>query len=88
MSSLEVVWIDGGREPVAKPNPAYPNGIDLGYAAPGQMSCRTDLPYPARRCGKYFIKCMICGMTLLATTAGRRDDPRSVTIPCKPMARA
>lgn len=42
-----------------------------------------DLPYPAERCGVYLVTCDKCGYSAAITTAGRVDDPRSVTIPCR-----
>ena len=35
------------------------------------------------RCGVYLVECKICGSSVALTTAGRIDDPRSVTIACK-----
>lgn len=83
-----IEWIDRGREPQEKPNPAYPDGIDLDVARGVTPTCKADLPYPARRCGLYIVKCSICGYTAACTTAGRPDDPRSITIPCKGGGRA
>ena len=82
--SFKVQWIDRRREPQCPPNPLYPNGIDLdGASRLGIATCRTDLPYPAKRCGFYYVECTICGSNAMITTAGRSDDPRSVHIPCK-----
>jgi hypothetical protein len=82
--SFKINWIDSGREPKCAPNPAYPNGIDLdGAKELGGSTCKTDLPYPAKRCGYYYVECNICGYSLVITTAGRPDDPRSVLVPCK-----
>ena len=79
---FRVEWIDRGREPQCKPNPTYPNGIDLP-AIRDLPACKTDLPYPAPRCGLYYVECLVCGMNALITTAGRPDDPRSVALNCK-----
>lgn len=46
-------------------------------------SCRVALPYPAKRCGAYVVTCRICGTRTGVTTAGRADDPRSLTVSCK-----
>jgi hypothetical protein len=82
--SFKIAWIDSGREPKCPPNPAYPNGIDLDAAEElGVPTCKTALPYPAKRCGYYCVECNICGSVTVITTAGRIDDPRSVLIPCK-----
>lgn len=79
----KVEWIDHGREPQCAPNPLYPKGIDLDASLGARRTCKVDLPYPARRCGHYAVWCSACGMTLAVTTAGRVDDPRSVTVACE-----
>lgn len=79
-STFDVVWHDSGRDPQCPPNPLYPAGID---AAGAVVTCKIDLPYPARRCGYYSVKCHGCGLSVVITTAGRPDDPRSVTVACK-----
>ena len=76
-------WIDHGREPRVKPNPLYPDGIDLDISRGAEKTCSTPLPYPARRCGVYQITCEVCGMSTIVTTAGRTDDPRSLKLACK-----
>jgi len=81
--SNRVEWIDGGREPREKPDPAYPQGIDLDMAKGRKPSCTISLPYPAKRCGFWYVECGTCGENILITTAGRPDDPRSITLPCK-----
>lgn len=80
---FKVAWIDRGFEPRLKPNPAYPTGIDLDLSDGSEPRCRSELPYPAKRVGFYQIECERCGKTALVTTAGRADDPRSVTLACK-----
>lgn len=80
---LSVEWVDHGREPQCPPNPQYPNGIDADVSKGAVKTCHTDLPYPAKRCGHYVVRCGACGMSVALTTAGRPDDPRSVTIACK-----
>lgn len=82
-SAITVTWYDAGREPEIPPNPAYPNGIDLDTSGGAIATCTERLPYPARRCGHYRIKCKTCGLHIIVTTAGRSDDPRSVKIACK-----
>lgn len=81
---MKIVWIDGGREPQNPPDPRYPDGVDINAAQPGEPQCRLDLPYPAKRCGHYRVECEKCGLTVLITTAGRADDPRSATLACGP----
>lgn len=78
-----VEWIDHGREPQCAPNPRYPDGKDLDVSLGQTPSCKADLPYPAKRCGLYVVTCGICGLRVAATTAGRPDDPRSLTMPCQ-----
>lgn len=78
---MKITWLDGKREPTCKPNPAYPEGIDLD-ASRGGVSCKVDLPYPAKRCGAYVVECPVCSSRVTVTTAGRPDDPRSVKMPC------
>lgn len=81
---IKIEWIDSGREPKVAPNPKCPDGIDVDISTPpGGWNCRVELPYPARRIGHYLLECDICGSRVAITTAGRRDDPRSATIPCK-----
>lgn len=80
---IDVKWHDAGREPVCKPNPAYPNGVDVDGARGASSSCISLLPYPAKRCGFYEVRCGVCGASVAVTTAGRSDDPRSVKIACK-----
>ena len=85
MSKTHAVhWIDGRREPTCPPDPRYPNGVDLDISKGAAKTCTVRLPYPALRCGQYFIRCLACkGQTALITTAGRSDDPRSVKVPCR-----
>lgn len=80
----DIQWIDSGREPQCAPNPRYPEGIDLFdfFADDGRRACKVELPYPAKRCGFYRIECRICRRVVGCTTAGRPDDPRSITMAC------
>lgn len=78
---MKIEWHDGGREPQCPPDPAYPTGKDV-LLVDGIEKCATRLPYPARRCGYFTVKCERCGAHVAVTTAGRPDDPRSVEIPC------
>lgn len=80
---FSVAWVDAGREPQCSPNPIYPTGIDLDASGGLHQACTADLPYPAKRCGRYEVECKICGVTAVVTTAGRADDPRSVRLACK-----
>lgn len=78
-----VTWQDAGREPKVAPNPDYPNGVDVDASGGAELTCKVTLPYPAKRIGFYSVICQICGHTSVTTTAGRADDPRSVTVACK-----
>ncbi len=78
-----ITWVDRGREPTCAPDPHYPQGIDVDMAADAVVRCKTALPYPARRCGYFVFKCRLCGLRGVITTAGRPDDPRSITVACK-----
>lgn len=80
---MKVEWHDAGREPKVAPNPAFPKGIDLDCSGGAEASCTEQLPYPAKRCGRFLIECETCGQRIMVTTAGRTDDPRSVKIACK-----
>lgn len=83
MNNFLIRWHDSGREPTEKPNPNYPNGVDLDVTHGMKPSCLVKLPYPAKRCGLYYVKCVQCGVKAAITTAGRPDDPCSVRLPCK-----
>lgn len=86
VSLLRAVWIDGGREPRNPPNPAYPDGIDVDLSNGATRACSVQLRHPAPRCGTYLVVCRACGVRVAVTTAGRADDPRTVTVACKPNA--
>jgi hypothetical protein len=85
---FDLTWVDKGREPHSPPNPDYPDGIDLDSSGGAKLSCLVPLPYPARRCGDYIVYCRLCGLKVIATTAGRPDDPRSIKLACQRMTRA
>lgn len=82
MSTFNVKWIDSGKEPKCAPNPNYPYGKDIDATNGAKHTCSTKLPYPAKRCGVYIVECKRCGYRIALTTAGRPDDPRSVTVAC------
>lgn len=79
----KVTWIDGKREPKCAPAPRYPAGIDVDLAGDAAFACQIALPYPAKRCGLYAIRCKSCGLSAIVTMAGRPDDPHSVKLGCK-----
>ena len=83
MSELAVEWHDHGREPQCKPDPNYPDGKDIRAVRNDDVpTCHTTLPYPAKRCGVYLVHCDTCQLSVGVTTAGRPDDPRSLTVEC------
>lgn len=82
-TKMDIKWIDAGREPTCKPDPAYPTGIDIDLSKGKPIFCRTALPYPAKRCGAFEVSCPKCGALALITTAGRPDDPRSLKLACR-----
>lgn len=86
--AFKITWIDRGREPQCPSNQAFPNGIDADVSQGAEKTCNTDLPYPAKRCGMYRVECMICGIAVGVTTAGRPDDPRSVKLACRTQGEA
>lgn len=80
----KVSWIDGRLEPRQPSNPAFPDGIEIDQRDGDEAaSCKIDLPYPAKRVGYYLVECVTCRKRIIVTTAGRRDDPKSVTVNCK-----
>lgn len=80
-----VTWHDAGLEPRMQPDPRYPDGVHLDISRGAPRACTVNLqPYPAPRIGKFVVECTRCGYKAVVTTAGRRDDPRSVRLPCKP----
>ena len=83
MSRLVATWFDRGREPKNPPDPRYPLGLDVDLSRGAHRACTVVVPYPAKRCGVWMIDCPACGLRAMVTTAGRADDPRSVTVACK-----
>ena len=86
MSRFKVEWMDHGRASQYASDPDYPDGTDIDLSEGATRTCRRELAYPAPRCGAYLISCSRCGVKVGVTTAGRPDDPRSVTIACRPSA--
>ena len=82
-TNLNVEWFDLMRAPKCAPNLAFPDGIDIDVSMGAEAKCSTALPYPAERCGLYVVNCALCGIRVAVTTAGRSDDPRSLTVACK-----
>ncbi len=80
--ALIAKWIDFEREPQGRPDPNYPDGIDIDVSAGKRPACRIELKHPTPRCGMWQVKCQLCGMSVSLTTAGRADDPKSLVVPC------
>lgn len=82
--TIDVRFIDKGYKAEEKADPRHPDGM-LVNLAPHALAktCTRNLPYPAPRCGLYALTCRVCGFSGMVTVAGRADDPRMVTIPCK-----
>ena len=78
----DIRFIGAGRKAQNPPNAEYPDGIDLDISE-GKPSCSTPIPYPAPEVGKWLVHCKTCDNLSMITAAGRPDDPRSMTIPCK-----
>lgn len=80
---FEVLWNDSGKWPTQPPHREWPNGVGLDISAGAEFKCTVALPYPAPRIGIYEVRCVRCGYSAMVTTAGRVDDPKTLTVPCK-----
>ena len=85
--TLQVKWLDRGREPQCPPDPDFPKGRVIDMSS-GGAHCVIKLDaiglYPTPRCGYLLVECDVCGQNALLTTAGRPDDPRIVVMGCMP----
>jgi hypothetical protein len=82
--TFDVMFLDSGREPQCKPDPKFPEGRHIVLGDPRkERMCTRNIPFPAPRCGLYAVRCLECGYTAMLTVAGRPDDPRIVSMPCK-----
>jgi hypothetical protein len=79
---FDISWLDRMREPQCPPDPDFPSGKSVDASLGMTPTCTTALPYPAPRCGIYVVECKICERKIGVTTAGRSDDPRSITVAC------
>lgn len=82
MADFSIEWVDHFREPQCAPDPYFPKGKDVDISRDAEAACKTDLPYPAKRCGAFIVECKTCGQRIAITTAGRPDDPRSLKLAC------
>lgn len=81
---FEVSWRSRGAGPARSPaDPNYPDGMDCSVSRGAVNSCVCVLPYPASGVGTHLVACKICGFRTALTAAGRRDDPRSIELPCQ-----
>lgn len=85
---FEVGFISAGRKASCAPNADFPEGVDVDLSKGRFQSCTVELPYPAECCGTWVVVCTRCGYSCAVTAAGRADDPRSVTMPCKSVLEA
>jgi hypothetical protein len=85
MTNIEITFASEHRKATSPPDPKFPDGrdFDLTGGIAIRMACLVELPYPAKCCGKWILKCRDCGFSAVITAAGRRDDPRKITLPCK-----
>jgi len=58
---FKIDWFDRWREPQNPPDPRFPHGMDMDCLKGAEKFCKADLPYPAKRCGYYFVECLTCG---------------------------
>jgi hypothetical protein len=79
--SIEFVKSGRGKEK-CKPDPIVPKGTVVNACRNDEPSCTVKLPYPAPECGHFIVRCKDCGLSVVATAAGRPDDPIRITMPC------
>lgn len=80
-----IEWKDRGLDSTSAPDPRFPEGIALDVSGDSYAVCTVELPYPPpkeKRCGFYLVRCKLCDFSIIVTTAGRVDDPRSIKLPC------
>lgn len=89
MSDFEITFKPSGRGAArCAADPEYPDGVRAdGRTSPGAF-CTIEFPYPAPECGMFLANCRECGFRIAVTAAGRADDPRSLTVSCRPKARS
>ena len=81
---FDIKWIRRAPGPATQPpDPNFPFGMDHDFTRGSRPACRVALPCPAEGIGLWEITCKRCGFVVVCTTAGRADDPASITIPCK-----
>ena len=84
--ALKVSFHPDGRSARRDANPDYPDGIHVRIVGDvNANTCRVELLYPAVGCGVWLVECDACGFRGGCTAAGGADDPRSMTVPCRPI---
>jgi len=80
----EITFVPSGRGKAQCPsNPEYPDGVNIHAEKADEACCLVELPYPAPECGVFHVHCGRCDLTVVVTAAGRADDPRTLTMPCR-----
>jgi hypothetical protein len=79
--SIEFVKL-GRAKAKSTPDPHFPKGTVVNACRTDEPSCTVKLPYPAPECGHFIVRCKDCGLSVVATAAGRPDDPIRITMPC------
>ncbi len=80
---IEAHFTGSGKLAENPPNPDFPSGVDLDLTHGQEPTCGVPLAYPAPCVGVWTVRCTACGFLAIVTAAGRVDDPKFVTIPCK-----
>lgn len=83
--SFDIKFTPSGRgKAQCEPDPKYPNGVTVNMCdSLLEKHCTVDLPYPAKECGYFHIRCSECDLSFIVTCAGRADDPKRVRVACK-----
>lgn len=89
---IHVRWESLNRKAQCEPDEHYPDGIEIDATTErDRFACRVDIPYPPPhpgQCGLWAVDCDHCQSTFICTAAGRPDDPKSMTVPCRAAARS
>jgi hypothetical protein len=68
---MKVAFMDSGRQPQCKPNPAHPHGMHVDLSHSASRTCQAALPYPAPRWSVMVVECakwgLRIGVTVLTT---------------------
>ena len=84
MNHHSIEFVASGRGKARCPaDPNYPEGISVDISKGGQESCTVDIPYPAKECGHFVVRCQLCKFSAALTAAGRADDRVRLKMPCE-----